>query len=490
MKFAQEFKRALQEGGYPQHWVDSAIPYGQLKKCLKNVIRELEDIGLGRDTLAQLASRQDPSELGFYYNLDGEACRPKHLRPRLTFFVHVQDGVVIDATLSPATRDFLEKVAAQAPESPRSELSPPSSPTVPLETDAAPSDSPDDAPRPRPRPGAEAEAGAPAEAPAAQGKASADAPGRPCSHAAACDSCPVQQVEVPLVFDAQFFDILQDDVLLLDSLQEAEQAKLRAQISQLGLALTQTTKPSNGRRARDDLARWRDIFELYLEARVFFSTRESDHGARTSAQALQQLRWFQEEVLRRKLVQGLKLTVSREAFANFVNMNALLLLNLSFQELNQRAVAKILKKFDKRTSLGVAKTFPVVVRSDRLLAGSIAKELCAQVSSEIIAVVPQLDDFLCPICFAVAFWPIRLNCNHVFCSRCLVKMQRKCERFCPLCRSDVIMQAGYDNYDKKLASFLREYFPKDVREKLKANNLERGKEIYGPDYTDRPCCVM
>ena len=470
--------------GYPQRWVDSAIPYGQLKKCLKNVIRELEDIGLGRDTLAQLASRQDPSELGFYYNLDGEACRPKHLRPRLTFFVHVQDGVVIDATLSPATRDFLEKVAAQTPTSPRSSPSPPSSPTVPMKADAAPSDGPDNAPRP----GAETEA--PGGALAAQGKADVDAPERPCSHTAACDTCPVQQVEVPLVFDAQFFDILQDDVLLLDSLQEEEQAKLRAQISELGLALTQTTRPSNGRRARDDLARWRDIFELYLEARVFFSTRESDHGARTSTQALQQLQWFQEEVLRRKLVQGLKLPVSREAFANFVNMNALLLLNLSFQELNQRAVAKILKKFDKRTSLGVAKTFPVVVRSDRLLAGSIAKELCAQVSSEVIAVVPQLDDFLCPICFAVAFWPIRLNCNHVFCSRCLVKMQRKCERFCPLCRSEVIMQAGYDNYDKKLASFLREYFPKDVREKLKINNLERGKEIYGPDYTDKPCCVM
>jgi hypothetical protein len=150
----------------------------------------------------------------------------------------------------------------------------------------------------------------------------------------------------------------------------------------------------------------------------------------------------------------------------------------------------IVAEFDKRTSLGVAKTFPVAVHSERLLAGSVAKDLCAQVSSEVISMVPQLDDYLCPICFAIAYWPIRLACDHVFCSRCLVKMQRKGERFCPLCRGDVIMKAGEGNFDTAHAAFLKEYFPKEVKEKIRANELERGKEIFGPDYTDRPCSVM
>ena len=147
-------------------------------------------------------------------------------------------------------------------------------------------------------------------------------------------------------------------------------------------------------------------------------------------------------------------------------------------------------EFDKRTSLPVAKTFPIVVQSDKLLAGSVAKDICAQVSSELISVVPQLDDYLCPICFAVAYWPLRLDCQHVFCSRCLVKMSRKGERFCPLCRADVIMRAGIDNFDNDRAAFLREYFAKEVKDKVKSNERERNKEIFGPHYSDSPCSVM
>ncbi|KAK8044872.1 hypothetical protein PG993_004896 [Apiospora rasikravindrae] len=454
MKFAQEFKKALQREGFPQRWIDSAIPYGQLKKCLKKVTRELETIGLDRDTLAQLAASQTSAgDLGFHYDLDGEPFNSKHLRPRLTIFVHLKDGVVVDAKLSPATRDFLEKVAIGRAEQ---QAQPAISPDVDHESSAS-----DDN-----------------DAPVSD------------TDCVSVTPCPVRQVEIPLVFDGEFFDILQNDVFELDTLQGEEAERLKGEIASLGRTMTRTTRPANGKKARDDMARWREIFELYLDARIFFSTRESDHGARTAAQALKQLQWFQQEVLQRKHVQNLKLSASREAFTMFLNLNAMLLQNLKFQEINQLAVTKILKKFDKRTSLGVAKTFPVAVHSERLLAGSVARDLCAQVSSEVIATVPQLDDYLCPICFAVAYWPIRLQCEHVFCSRCLVKMQRKSERFCPLCRGDVIMRAGLDNFDKARAAFLREYFPKEVKEKVKANELERGKEIFGPDYTDGPCCVM
>ena len=158
--------------------------------------------------------------------------------------------------------------------------------------------------------------------------------------------------------------------------------------------------------------------------------------------------------------------------------------------MSRRNTDQLLVEFDKRTSLGAAKTFPIVVQSDRLLAGSVAKDICAQVSSELISVVPQLDDYLCPICFAVAYWPLRLDCQHIFCSRCLVKMARKGERFCPLCRADVVMQAGLEHFDSARAAFLRKYFPKEVKEKIKANEQERNREIFGPDYVDKPCSVM
>lgn len=52
------------------------------------------------------------------------------------------------------------------------------------------------------------------------------------------------------------------------------------------------------------------------------------------------------------------------------------------------------------------------------------------------------------------------------------------------------MRASLENFDSKRASFLREYFPKEVKEKVRANERERNKEIFGPDYSDSLCSIM
>lgn len=78
MKFAHEFKEALIKEGFPPHWVDSAIPYGQLKKCIKKVEKELQSLGLDSATLAQLMPEiNDNSEdsrqaVAFQYDFKGE----------------------------------------------------------------------------------------------------------------------------------------------------------------------------------------------------------------------------------------------------------------------------------------------------------------------------------------------------------------------------------------------------------------------------------
>ena len=89
----------------------------------------------------------------------------------------------------------------------------------------------------------------------------------------------------------------------------------------------------------------------------------------------------------------------------------------------------------------MAKTFPDTARSGKLLAGALAKDMCAQMSTELVSVVPQVADYLCPVCFTIAYRPIRLTCRHVFCIRCVVKLQRRRETLCPLCRSDTVMTA-------------------------------------------------
>lgn len=59
MKFAHEYRKALLKDGFPPHWVNSAIPYAQLKKCIKKVESELRSLGLNPTTLAQLMPEEN-----------------------------------------------------------------------------------------------------------------------------------------------------------------------------------------------------------------------------------------------------------------------------------------------------------------------------------------------------------------------------------------------------------------------------------------------
>ncbi|TKW59892.1 putative transcriptional regulator [Colletotrichum tanaceti] len=464
MKFAHDFKETLRREDFPSHWIDLAIPYGQLKKVLKRVARELNDLGLDPDTLRQLLDPADDSPLAAKYRLNA-AGNSKLLRPKLTVLVHMRDGNAVDASLAPASRSLIERIAALQSHDPGEAI------LAPLKE-----------PGSTPVIISSAESLANAEIELSDTKNGDENHG----HAAPVEH--YERIEVPLVFDSEFFGILQSDVNNLDALQTKEEKAMVTEIVALRQEVSHLTKPT--RLSKSDLARWRTIFELYLDAQVFFSTNEQDHGSRSSQTAAKQLQWFQEEITKRNLVKSFKIAESREALVRFLRLNAVLLKNLQFQEINQVAIYKILKKFDKRTCLGVSKSFPVQVHSDKLLAGSVAKDICAQMSTDLVSVVPQISDYLCPICFAIAYRPVRLACRHVFCIRCIVKIQRRNEKHCPLCRADTVMKASADNLDIQLERHMRKYFPKEAKEKQRANEIERGIEDYGPEYVHSECSVM
>lgn len=144
-----------------------------------------------------------------------------------------------------------------------------------------------------------------------------------------------------MTFDAEFFGLLQGDVSILDTLQAGEEKAITEDVKKLGRELTRITNPS--RNNKSDLDQWREIFDLYLQAGVFFSTHELDHGIRDSTAAIRQLQWFQAEVTKKRLVKSFKLSASGEALNQFMNINVTLLRNMKFQEINQLAVSKILK---------------------------------------------------------------------------------------------------------------------------------------------------
>lgn len=107
-------------------------------------------------------------------------------------------------------------------------------------------------------------------------------------------------------------------------------------------------------------------------------------------------------------------------------------------------------EFDKRTSLGASVSFRQAVRSQQFLAGNVAKKLCARLSQEVVSVVPRVDDYVCPICFSIAWYPVRLRCSHLFCVRCVIKMQRENKKQCAICRDDGVMEADLCEFSSKI----------------------------------------
>lgn len=300
MKFAHQFKETLEREAFPDHWRAAAIPYSQLKKCLKKVQRELQELGLDNSTLQQLRAAQTVSSDGVpvpmaRYNLD--QAPSQSLRPCLSVFVHLQDGQAVDAALSPASRELLQRLSGKQLPPPRAGEDP-----DPI--------SQDDASQLVGEQSAIAEAG-------------------------------LERIEIPLVFDGEFFNILQSDVDSLDILQQQEEKSMEGDITALGKDVSAVTRPAKF--SKSDLNRWREIFDLYVDAQIFFSSHELDHGSRSSARAVENLVWFQREIQKRDLLNKFKMPSSRLAYNRFLQLNATLLQNLKFQEINKTAINKILK---------------------------------------------------------------------------------------------------------------------------------------------------
>lgn len=184
------------------------------------------------------------------------------------------------------------------------------------------------------------------------------------------------------------------------------------------------------------------IFELYTDAEIFMSSHEADAGARDAAHAQKQYSEFnkalaahQDQILR--LGKG-----GNSALDRFLRVNIQLLRLIKFQEINNTALNKILKKFDKRTALRARSSVSNTLTQSHLMAQNLAKATCFTISEELLNIIPQLNDYLCPVCFSISYKPIRLRCGHIFCIRCMIVMQRQEQDKCPMCREGVVLEAS------------------------------------------------
>lgn len=417
MKFGQDYQVALSRGEYPQDWIESAISYKKLKKCIKRVQQELISLGLDKDTLNELwqnvgpNSNESTDEQVLQYSLQKSG--KIQFTPKLTIAIDPHDGSPMDAWLSPDTRRVLRRLVNN------DQL------TTTASGQGAHAQADNDSHRPSI---GDFDSASDAESVAENEAAST----RKRQH--------TDTIEVPLTSDSEFFQILRRELTELDQLQAAEQQRIQDEITELGNEL-QKLKVSRKKRSKQELETWRNIFEMYQDAEIFSSMHEADAGDRDSAQAQKHFEQFnkamapqREEIVKLGQLAGGSLD-------RFLRINVKLLRLIKFQEINKTALTKIMKKFDKRTSLHTQATIQNSLTKAPFLAENLARATCFTITNELLNLIPQLNDYLCPICFSISWKPVRLKCNHVFCIRCLIVLQRQRKPHCPLCREVVVMEA-------------------------------------------------
>jgi E3 ubiquitin-protein ligase BAH len=360
MKFAREFKKHLADDGYPPEWVDNAISYGQLKKCVKRVQRELTALGLDVETLRQMLAQaqqqqQQQQKKEGAHGSSAESTSPTHssvtdgkasddedgrrestatradsvsslhpfqyklapsdpswsqpITPKLLFVVDANTGEPLSAGLSPETRNYLHQLATrdQLTNVPDSNKSGANNTTNNLSTN--------------------------------------DEDRRNSTASTDYSDRHVRFVQVPLTTDSEFFAVLERELTGLVALQAASRKKLAADIHSLGRELGDATSPTS-KSGRHDLTQWRRLLECYLDARVFFATNERDHGSRASADAARNWERFMGNARGAKILGGWKRKESAGVLERFVRVNWELVQALRFREINYIAMTKILKSKD------------------------------------------------------------------------------------------------------------------------------------------------
>ncbi|KIW94149.1 uncharacterized protein Z519_05465 [Cladophialophora bantiana CBS 173.52] len=451
MKFRHIYKAALDSGEYPQDWVSHAISYCTLKMCIERVERELSTIVL------ENLSLDAPCE---QTHLDPAEFRGKISRERF------QSSLSDFDTISVPTQFAMVSIPG---ESIRSEMWLSLPETKIMSRYVEQSANVEEPHRP--------------EVSSDERTWRSNKPG--LENGELCQQGDV--IAALLAATSEIFQVLQRDLTGLDKLYQSVGTHLQDEIVQLGNGLRSLCK-SKSRRSRREIKTWRKIFELYSEAEVFFSSHGANAGTRDAGHAQKQFQRFTWS-LAAEPDQLLKFgTQSLSFLGRFIRINEDLLRIKKFQELSRTALANIIKKFKKRlplhAHLASSLTASLFIEQD------LATALSFIISKEVLSAIPQLSDYLCPICFSISYKPVRLRCRHLFCIRCMVVLQRQGRDPCPLCREDVVLEATSDNIDEELRKFMEANFKAEVAEKQRQNEVAAGIDRWGAAYEQSQKCVI
>lgn len=292
---------------------------------------------------------------------------------------------------------------------------------------------------------------------------------------------------IHLTRDSVFFHTLYEELMDLSRLETLQEKSIVLEIENIGREVSACAHPND---RRSDMYIWREIIKIFVDLDIYKGgVSSSSAEVSTITRSREMLEVFSCRCL--ELSKKFKQKKSMVTLNRFCNANDKLIKLLNFQLYNNIAIRKILKKFDKQTSLKAQQNFSAVASVGSYVDANMSKHIVSIISMNILSVTPQLDDYTCPICMSISFKPIRLKCDHVFCIRCLVKLQRMQKDNCPLCRQPVVISATAENVDGSLLLFLKQYFPREVKSKQNQTEKEIARERYEAVYgTDSGCLIV
>ncbi|KAJ7471276.1 SPX domain-containing protein [Mycena galericulata] len=458
MHFSKTYEQLLLE--LPPELRENAIQYRQLKKLINQIVSELSTLGLGPAVLQDLLKTgtagngkgKETALTGVAYELNNDS---GHIEPRLRLWVEPPNAPSPPSRVEEVDDDDDTDDASQSDDASHVAL------LWAFQRQMEPPD----------------------------------------SDSSSVASGSKVEIVIPLVSDSAFFQLLATTLQALRDNLLTINAQFVRTLGELTTLVSQSARPASatspGFKAhsplsadaagvrvdassrKSDLSSWREIFQLYIEAEVFESVGERNRGERSIEESQTRLKQFAERVTARGLGDGrkLKLQQSRNALESFLELNLFILNVKKFELANAEATRKILKKHSKRTALPATdshntSSLSLLPASDTSLPRILVQEL----GTTLLPIIPSLDDYACLICTSLAFKPIRLSCGHLFCVRCLVKMQKRGSADCPMCRAPCVLLADRSNVDWALLNFMRDWFPEEASLKLRQNEREAANE--------------
>ncbi|GEQ69715.1 hypothetical protein JCM33374_g3389 [Metschnikowia sp. JCM 33374] len=452
MKFAKVLQQTLVEEELPQEWVEAAIQYKVLKKCIGRIVQELAFLGLSQANLKLLLQDEESDSTVEVPTTEATPTNPivAHytLKKSRTQIVPYLKIVLNNTDTEHYTADSIQELADQIRSKLQSVLSTDDEDRHIIELK-------------------EEEDSFVLSPTSSKREEDVENIVKVENH---------NEIVIMLNSDSKFFRMLSSELNKLDEIRDLEEKKLVDEIEGLSSTVLSLTKK------KSDLYLWREFFKIYLDSEVYFRFNETSqsHSERTSDQVKKNLHDFAERAVKAHIADRFKSKSAVAAYTNFLEMNTRLLKIIQYQSINTTALRKILKKFDKRTCLNISGRFPELISQDHIFmnGSSVAQSICFVMQNKLLTLVPQLDDYTCPICMSIAFKPIRLDCGHIFCVRCLVKTKQRGRTDCPLCRyHDAIAMADSRNLDVDAMELIKKNFPVEVKEKLREIDKERYDEM-------------